>query len=200
MASYSLNTPYITVAGVVVIAIVVVFTILSPLMADIQASRATIASLEVAAKTKEDFVNNIDRKREQLQIQKVHEERLNVMLPTDNAYDDAIRTIHIAATAAGATVQKISDQSASAQSIVNSQRSRGEAVSIPETVLPLAAAVEVVSTYQQLRAFLENIEKAPRLTDVYSISTQRQNNQPDQLSTKIIIQFYRRAEAPAQGL
>src|SRR3989344_3294641 len=183
MASYSLNTPYITIAGVIVIAVVIVFTILSPLMADIRASRAMIANLQVIAKEKEDFINNIDRKREQLQIQKVHEERLNVMLPTDDAYDDAIRAINIAATAAGATVQKISDQSASAQSILNSERSRGETVNIPETVLPLA----------------ENLEKAPRLIDVYSISTQAQKNQSDQLSTKVIIRFYRRGDVPALG-
>ena len=200
MASYSLNTPYITVSGVIVIAVVVIFTILSPLMADIRASRATIVSLQVVAKEKEDFINNIDRKREQLQIQKVHEERLNVMLPTDDAYDDAIRAINIAATAAGATVQKISDQSASAQSILNSERSRGEAVNIPATVLPLAANVEIDSTYQQLRAFLENLEKAPRLIDVSSIFTQAQKNQPDQLSTTVIIRFYRRFQAPTQGL
>jgi len=199
MASYSLNTPYITIAGVIVIAVVIVFTILSPLMADIRASRAMIANLQVIAKEKEDFINNIDRKREQLQIQKVHEERLNVMLPTDDAYDDAIRAINIAATAAGATVQKISDQSASAQSILNSERSRGETVNIPETVLPLAANVEINSTYQQLRAFLENLEKAPRLIDVYSISTQAQKNQSDQLSTKVIIRFYRRGDVPALG-
>ena len=122
------------------------------------------------------------------------------MLPTDDAYDDAIRAINIAATAAGATVQKISDQSASAQSILNSERSRGETVNIPETVLPLAANVEINSTYQQLRAFLENLEKAPRLIDVYSISTQAQKNQSDQLSTKIIIRFYRRGGGPAPGV
>ena len=70
MASYSLNTPYITIAGVIVIAVVIVFTILSPLMADIRASRAMIANLQVIAKEKEDFINNINHKHEQIQNQR----------------------------------------------------------------------------------------------------------------------------------
>lgn len=194
MATYSLNTPYIAITGAVVIAIVIVFTIFQPMLGTIQEVRDRKAAAQITLREKEDFLRNLDRKREELQIQRVHEERLNVMFPTSDAYDDAIRVISLAADGAGTVIQKIDDKSNGLQAELNARRSRGEAVAIPETVTPLAAVVDLVGTYQQLRAFLVNLEKSPRLMDVQKIEVQRLLNQPDQLGAKMTVQFYYRGE------
>lgn len=192
MPSSSLNTPYITIAGVIIIAIVAMFSIISPMLSEAQQTRTRIVGYEAALKEKQDFLKNLGRKREELQIQRVHEERLNVMFPTDDALDDALRVINLAAAGSGATIQKISDYSANIQAGLNAQRSRGESTTIPESVTPLGVQVDVGSTYQQLRVMLENLEKSPRLSDVISISTKRANDTSDQLTTTLVIQFYRR--------
>ncbi|MBI3255956.1 MAG: hypothetical protein HYZ63_03225, partial [Candidatus Andersenbacteria bacterium] len=170
MSSYSLNTPYITVAGVIVIAMVAMFSVINPMLQTARQIRTQILGQEATLKEKQDFLKNLGRKREELQIQRVHEERLNVMFPTDDAFDDALRVINLAATGSGATIQKISDHSANIQSALNSRRSRGDIDFIPEKVTPLGAQVEITGTYQQLRLMLENLEKSPRLTDVISLS------------------------------
>ncbi len=196
MSNYSLNTPYITIAGVVIVVIVAGFTVLAPMFNTIQDTNARLATLEGSVSQKEEFLRNLDRKREELQIQRVHEERLNVMFPTDESFDDIIRVINLTIGGSGATIHKINDNSAAAQNSLNVRRSRGETSSIPESVTPLAVDVELTGTYQQLRLALENLEKAPRLSDVTSLSIKRQGAQgSDQLLTNLLIQFYRQGDS-----
>jgi Tfp pilus assembly protein PilO len=194
MATYSLNTPYITIAGVIVVAIVAGFTVLGPQIGEIQQTRSRLAALESSLSQKEEFLRNLDRKKEELQIQKVHEERLNVILPTDESFDEAIRVLNLAVTPSGATLQKITNRSAQAASNINARRSRGEQVAAPETVTALGADVEITGTYQQIRTVLENLEKAPRLTDVTNIGMKRSVSDPNQLTVSLIVQFYRRSD------
>lgn len=192
MSNYSLNTPYITIAGVVIVAIVAGFTVLLPMVSNIQDTNARLSALEGSVAQKEEFLRNLDRKREELQIQRVHEERLNVMFPTDESFDDIIRVINLSIGTSGAIIHKINDNSSAIQSALNARRSRGEISTFPQSVIPLGVGVELTGTYQQLRLALENLEKAPRLSDVTGISTKRQG---DQLLTNLSIQFYRQGDS-----
>lgn len=190
MAATSLNTPYIVITGTIVAAVVVMFTIFQPLLSDIQDINNRISTTQSVVTEKENFLRGLDRKREELQVQRVHEDRLNVMLPNDSGYDEVVRVISLSASNAGLTVQKMENKSSALQSAINGQRARGETVSIPPGVTPIAAEVDVVGTYQQLRAFLNNLEKSPRLTDVTKISSKSNEVQPDQVMSKLIIQSY----------
>lgn len=190
MAATSLNTPYIVITGTIVAAVVVIFTIFQPLLSDIQDVNNQISTTQSVVTEKENFLRGLDRKREELQVQRVHEDRLNVILPNDSGYDEVVRVISLSASNAGLTVQKVENKSSALQSAINGQRARGEAVSIPAGVTPIAAEVDVVGTYQQLRAFLSNLEKSPRLTDVTKISSKSNEVQPDQVNSKLIIQSY----------
>lgn len=190
MAATSLNTPYIVITGTIVAAVVVLFTILQPLLSEIQDINNRVATTQSVVKEKANFLSGLDRKREELQIQRVHEDRLNVILPADSGYDEVVRVISLASSNAGLTVQKVENKSSAVQSAINGQRARGETVSIPAGVTPIAAEVEVGGTYQQMRAFLGNLEKSPRLTDVTKISAKINEAQPDQIVSQLVIQSY----------
>lgn len=190
MATTSVNTPYIIITGTVVAALVVIFTILQPLISDIQDVKGRLNTTASVVAEKENFLRGLDRKREELQVQRVHEERLNVILPADSGYDELVRVLALAADGAGLTVQKVENKSAALQSAINGQRARGETVTIPPNVTPIAAEVDVAGTYQQLRAFLTNLEKSPRLVDVTKISSKTNDTQADQVVSKIVIQSY----------
>lgn len=194
MAATSLNTPYIVITGAIVAAVVVLFTILQPLLSEIQDVNNRVSTTQSVINEKENFLRGLDRKREELQVQRVHEDRLNVILPAESGYDEVVRVISLASNNAGLTVQKVENKSAALQNAINSQRARGETVSIPAGVTPIAAEIEVAGTYQQIRAFLTNLEKSPRLTDVTKISSKINEAQPDQIVSKLTIQSYFRQQ------
>lgn len=200
MNTNSLHIPYIVISGVVLLAILVVFTVFTPMVSAIRAQQEQAQSLLVDLQRKEDFLQSLDQKKQQLATQKADEDKLNVILPTTDSYDDMLRVISTAATNAGNVVEKVDNRSDGAAAALNSQRSRGEKVDIPADVTPLSANVSVRGTYQQLRAFLTNLEKSPRLNDVLKVSIKRSSDQTDELSTDLLIQFYFRGIKPEPAL
>ncbi len=194
MAATSLNTPYIVITGTIVAAVVIIFSILQPMLADIRDINNRITTTTSVVTEKQEFLRGLDRKREELQIQRVHEERLNVILPNSSSYDEMVRVLSLSASNAGLTVQKVENKSSALQSSVNGARARGEKINIPAGVTPIAAEIDVIGTYQQLRAFLSNLEKSPRLTDVTKISSKSSETQSDLITSKLIIQSYFRQQ------
>ena len=186
----SLNTPYLVLSGVVIIAIVSVFFIFQPLVNDIGETREEIQRQSVAVQEREEFLRTIDRKLAELQGQQEHEQRLNVMLPVEDRVEDMLRIVHQSAQVAGVTVHTISDQSASAQSNINSQRARGEAVQSPTEVRSLALEMTYSGTYQQLRALLSEFEKSPRLINVTQLTIGRNDQATDSVTGSMQLVFY----------
>ncbi len=193
-ANSSVNTPYIVLSGVALLAIVVVFTILRPLLNNIGERRDSIVAQGALLLEREEFLRTVDRKLAALQVQPEQEDRLAIMLPTKERIEDALRILHQSGQTSGLVIDNIINNSSSIQSQLNSRRSRGEAVALPGSVIPLGASVKFNGTYQQLRSFITELERAPRLMDIMNIQINRNETAPDRISGEMVIQFYMQSD------
>lgn len=189
-ASTSINTAYIILSGVVIIAAVAVFVVLRPLVQEVQTLRGEIQQNELVLQDKEEFLRTIDRKLAALQTQQDQEKRLQVVLPTEERIEDTLRVLHDAAARTGVTLKTVANDSASAQTVINSKKARGETVSIPSSVVPLLVNVKYVGTYQQIRAFITEVQKSPRLMDIQRLEMSGDSKQTDIIEGNMAVQFY----------
>lgn len=193
MAS-SINTSYLVLAGVVVVSSALIFAVLQPLLGDIQSLQAEIESRQHSLAEREAFLRTLDQKIATLAREAQHEQQLNVVLPVAGEEEDVLRVIHQAATASGGTVRRVNNISAGIQNSINSRRARGEGVSVPATVAALGVELDFASSYQQLRVFLTELQRSPRLLDIPNLEIQRNTQAPDSVASTMTIQFYRYAE------
>lgn len=190
MANYSLNTPYLLLGGLVIIALVLMFLQYQPLIVQINETRSDITSLRNSVAERQVFLATIDRKRAELVTYQEHEHRLDVMLPQKGQVEDVVRVVHAANQATGGNLVRFVNQSEGAKRDLNAERARGELVTIPETVQPLAATVQWAGSYSQLRAFLEQLTRSARLIDVIHLTISSAANQSDALQMEASLRFY----------
>lgn len=191
MARGSLNTPYLLLSGTIIIGITAIFIFYQPMLAEINETRQSIESKQAELAERERFVRTLDQKISELQAQGQHEQHLNIILPTDDSVEDMIRIINEAGNASGGAIETITNRSDSLQANINSERARGDAVSIPQGITPLGFNVTFSGSYQQLRVFLEQLETAPRLNDVTNLSISRNPEQLDRVGAELLLQFYK---------
>jgi Tfp pilus assembly protein PilO len=172
MTRTSLNTAYLLLTGVVIVAVVVFVMVLQPMMASISATRQRTAETENELNQKKKFLNTLERKQSVLRTQQAHENMLAIALPTDEAFDDVVRILHRAAGASGGIVTSVENSSVESQRDAAIRQSQNESSSVPSSVLPLTASVQFRGSYQQFRLFLEQLEKAPRLIDIDSMKVE----------------------------
>jgi len=167
-----------------------IFTVYQPLLTEINDRGSQIDSQESTLREREEFLRTVDRKTAALQVQQEHESRLATMLPTRERMEDALRILHQSSQVAGVTIDTIINNSTSLQAQLNSKRARGDIVELPASIVPLGANIRFAGTYQQLRAFVAELEKTPRLMDIKNILITRNQTAPDQVSGEMLIQFY----------
>lgn len=191
MASSSLTTPYLILTGVVVIALASVVVFLQPLVGEIGSLRQDIATTRTRLATREAFLRTLDAKVAALARESQHEKQLNVVLPVGEEHKDVVRLVHQASAASGGVIRRLNNISASVQSSLNARRARGEAISIPENVAPLGLEVEFAGSYQQLRVFLDQLVRSPRLLDVVNLEVRRSDQAIDTVGATLLVHFYR---------
>ncbi|MEX1997900.1 MAG: hypothetical protein WEA04_04490 [Candidatus Andersenbacteria bacterium] len=191
MAKQSLNLPYLLLTGIILVAIIAIFAIFQPMLKSLREQQAAVAGVEAAIVEKQQFLLTIDQKKEVLTRQQQHEQQLAVVLPTDDALDDATRIFHRTAETTGVTIIGLANNSEGEKSKVQALRARGELVNVPATIEPLAVNIEARGSYQQLRLFLEQLERSARLMDVVSLRLQRDPTTLDQLGARMDINFYK---------
>lgn len=189
-ANASLNTPYIILTGVVVLVIVFVFAVIQPLMGEIGQYRDQIGSTQQKIDERQEFLAAVDRKLAQLQSRAQDEERVAVILPSSEEIEDALRVVHQAGQTSGVELSQLRNNSSSAQSQITAKRARGQVVNLPADVLPLSFSIDYSSTYQQLRAWLTELERSPRLMDVIKITGSRSTTQVDRITGEVVVNFY----------
>lgn len=190
----SINTSYLVLAGVIVIGASVIFAVVQPLVGDIQSLQTEIEGRQQQIAEREAFLRSLDQKIATLAREAQHEQQLNVVLPVSEEEEDVLRIIHQAATASGVTVRRLNNISAGIQNAMNSRRARGDGVSVPATVTPLGVELDFAGSYQQLRVFVGELQRAPRLLDITNLEIQRNALVVDSISGTLTIQFYRYAE------
>lgn len=196
----SLNTPYLVLTGVVVIAIAFLFIVLQPIMQDINALQTTIAADSASLKTKKDFLETLDIKVKQLDSQLDVERQLSVVLPASERSQDVIRIINEYANQAGLTTTSVTNNSSQQAAQANAERSRGEGASTSNTVLVTTLDLSVKGSYNQLRTFLGLLEKSPRILDVTGLLIKEVSGQPGQIEAAVSIQLYSQHGTPIPGL
>lgn len=197
MENTSLNLPYIILSGVIILAAFAVLAVFRPAINTILTTQHGIQERKIVLQEKQQFLRTLDQKIAVLQAQAQHEQRLNVVLPVDDAVEDMLRVVHLAAQTSGGVIQSVNNLTGNIQNETNARRARGETVDIPTGVAPLAVQIEFTGTYQELRHFVEQLERSPRLIDITSLEVTRNPRQLDQVGAKIILRFYKQVPNPS---
>lgn len=188
----SLSTAYVVITGVVGIGIVFIFFVLQPMYSSIEDTREEILKQNELLRERMAFLRSVDLKINQLRLHQDHEEQLAIMLPTSERIEDALRILHQSAVDTGVVIRGVDNQTQTVRSKVNAQRARGETVNIPDLVDPVGVSMSVVGTYQQIRAYLNALERSPRIMDVTQIRLVRgeQVAAAEQIEASLSVQFY----------
>ena len=186
----SLNTPYIFLTGVVLIAVVFLFIVLRPMMDEVNSLKQTIAEDTKTLENKQTFLDSLGVKIQQLAALGEVEKQMATVLPETERTQDVIRILHEYATQSGITINGISNNSVSSEDGANAARARGNTLGIPVNLKTLEFNVNVVGSYEQVRLFIKLIENSPRIVDVKSIGMQQDSAQPGQVTSTIVMNLY----------
>lgn len=186
----SINTPYLVLTGVVLIAIVFVFTVLQPQLDGISMLRHDIADNTNALATKQAFMQSLGSKVQQLQSQPQAEQQLAVVVPQTDMTQDIVRVMSQYGSQVGLTVTGVTNNSVERQAKLNAGIARGDVTATPSDVRTLSFQVETSGTYAQLRDFLKTLEKSPRIIDVVHVSIKQTAQQPGQVNAVLDMQSY----------
>lgn len=192
MAQYSLNTPYLLLTGALLIAVMLGAVVYKPMYDNWQAARQETAQAQKTLTERQQFLASIDQKKAELNQLQQYENELAVVLPNEDRLDDIYRILHQAGVTSGVLINSLDNTSDRDQAAVNNARNRGEAGSLPQQVLPVGISMEIRGTYQQLRSFMDILDKTPRLVKVTALDSTRDITTPDQLVSKIQVQFFKR--------
>jgi len=187
-------------AGAVGIVIIFVFAMLQPMIRTIQATQADIVATKTDLVEKETFLRTLDSKLADLELNKSHENQLDVMLPKADRMEDALRVLHTSAASTGITLAQVSNTSGAAQSEAVASQARGDQGALPKNVAPLGIGLDVTGPYQAFRAFLTQLETTPRLMDITRLELRLNEDQPDQILGSMSLQFYKLSEADSSAL
>ncbi len=196
----SLNTPYLLLTGVVIIAVAVLFTVFQPMMDEINVIQSTIATDTESLQTKQDFLSSLDVKIQQLQLQLEVERQLATVLPETDRVQDIIRILNEYANQSGLTTISITNNSSRQEAQNNATRARGEGVVVPDSVRISAFGLSIAGSYEQVRLFLGLLEKSPRILDVTNVSLREAAGQPGRVDASITMQLYSQQKAQVPGL
>jgi Tfp pilus assembly protein PilO len=194
MARQSLNVAYLILTGLVLVIIVLIPTVYRPLWAQLADVREDTGRTRQQTIDRQTFLKTIDTKIAELRGLATPEQELAIMLPADESFADALRIIHQAGGATGMTIESVTNDSDSVQAETRALASRDQVSSLPAHVLPLRVQVKATGSYQQIRQWLDLLEKSPRLMDVHGFSLQRNEQQPDQITGTFTIDFYQYQE------
>jgi Tfp pilus assembly protein PilO len=190
MAQESLNLPYLTLSGVVFLAIIVSFLVYKGQIEERQAARTEIVALSARLQEQQAFLTSIDEKGAQLRANAAQEQELSVILPAHESFDDVLRVIDRQAGAAAVQVRRINNTTANSQTNIRVAQALGKETSTPNALVIHSASLTVVGSYQQLRQFISLMENAARFMDIASLSLTQPPNQPDVMEGSISAEFY----------
>lgn len=190
----SLNTPYLVLTGVVVIAIAFLFVVLQPLMDSINTTKSDIETHTMSLTEKENFLKSLDIKIAQLRSQGDVERQLAAIIPETERSQDIIRVIDQYAKESGVTVTTVTNSSEQSRAREHADKARGDIDLVPEGLQTSTLQLAVSGTYQQVRTFIDGLQKSPRIIDVTHVTITKSLAQLDAVTASFIIKAYARAE------
>jgi Tfp pilus assembly protein PilO len=195
----SLNTPYLFLTGVILIAVVFLFVVMQPMMDNANTIRHTIAADQETLKDKEKFLSSLDAKMQQLQALADVERQMAAVLPESERNQDVLRVVYEYATQAGITIVSVANNSPTSDAQANAARARGEVGQVPDGVKTLAFDLGISGSYEQLRLFLTLLGRSPRVIDVAGLSLKGVTAQPGQVTATLMLQLYSQQKPQVAG-
>ncbi len=188
--SASLNTPYIFLTGVVLIAVVFLFVVMRPMIEQSNVLRQQIAQDTQTLKNKEAFYNSLSVKLEQLSALPEVEKQMATVLPDTDRTQDTLRVLNEYATQAGLLITSVTNSSPTNDAKANAARNRGDDLTVPAEVRTLAFSVSATGAYEQVKLFLSLLAKSPRMIDVKEIAFEHDTKEPGQVNAQMNMQLY----------
>ena len=195
----SLNTPYLFLTGTVLVAIVSLFTLLQPMMDDVNTIRQTITADTQTLKDRQDFFSSLDAKTKQLQTLAGVESQMATILPETERPQDAIRVLHEYAAQSGVVVDSISNTSSTSGAQANAAIARGDGTALPASLNILSFKLNMGGSYEQVRLFLTLLGKSPRVVDVTEVAFKQAPAEPGRITADITIQLYSQQTSQPSG-
>lgn len=190
MPQESLNLPYLTLTGVVLLTIVASFLLYKPQIEQLRTMKASIVELTQKLDEKQKFLQSIDQKSAALAANAAAEQELNIVLPPDESFDDLLRIIDRQAGTAAIRVESINNTSANTQSAQRVAAAIGKDITTPSTLTTHSVDMSIQGSYQQIRQFIGLLENAVRFMDISSLGLRQATDQPDLLDGTISAKFY----------
>lgn len=190
MAKVSPNLPYLILAGVIVIGIVIAFAVIRPQIDTLLATRETVRELERELAERQAFLRSVDRKTAELQTHQALEHELQVVMPDEAQFDSILRVVDRSAAAGGAAVISVDNTTQKVEATLRTRLLRTNQGGLPADIRPIGFNVSVSGTYQQLRQFIDAMEKSIRLADVTSIEVTRNEQNVEQLTLDASVRAY----------
>lgn len=186
----SINTPYLVLTGIILIAITFVFVTMQPMLTEISTLRHDITENTNTLQQKQDFINSLSVKVQLLQTQPDAEKQLSVVVPQNDETQDVLRVVGQYASATGVVVGGVTNNSQDRQSELDASIARGDITTAPSDMRTLSFQVQTISSYAQLREFMKALEKSPRIIDVAHVSVKKSDQSADQVSASLDMQAY----------
>lgn len=190
----SINTPYLVLTGVVLIAIVFIFAVIQPQLDQVGQLRRDITQNQSILSSKQDFLHSLSVKLQQLSAQPDAERQLAVVVPVTDMTQDIVRVVAQYASATGMTVTGVTNNSAERQAQLDASVARGDVQAPASDVRTLSFQAEMSGAYPQLRDFVKALEKSPRIMDITHVSIKQVADQPGQVTAALDIQAYAQSQ------
>lgn len=176
------------------IAIAFLFVVLQPLMDSINSTKSDIEAHTMSLTQKNNFLNSLSVKIEQLASQGDVERQLAAVIPETERSQDIIRVIDQYAKESGVTVITVTNNSSESTAHTNANKARGDIDLVPEGLQTITLQLAVSGTYQQVRTFIDGLQKSPRIVDVVHVVITKSSTQVDGVAASFEIKAYARSE------
>jgi len=192
MAKQSHNLPYVTLAGVIILAITITGVLIRPAVMAASKNSEDLAKAKLTLNEKRQYLNSIDLKLSDLKANADYERQLDVILPANESFEDVLRLTNRIAVETGVVIRSLLNNSASLKKQYESAKARGvESSTLPLKVVPMGMELDITGDYQQIRAFIDRLEKLPRLTNITNMRLRHNDVFPGQINGRFTVRLYR---------
>ena len=192
MAKQSHNLPYVTLAGVIILAITITGVLIRPAVMAASKNSEDLAKAKLTLNEKRQYLNSIDLKLSDLKANADYERQLDVILPANESFEDVLRLTNRIGVETGVVIRSLLNNSASLKKQYESAKARGvESSTLPLKVVPMGMELDITGDYQQIRAFIDRLEKLPRLTNITNMRLRHNDVFPGQINGRFTVRLYR---------
>ena len=186
----SLNLPYLVLSLVVVAVVVASVFVYVPLTQGIMNTRAEVGRLDSDIINIGKEISLVDKKMSEFNKLKTYEDQMDIVLPVNDAEAEALRVINTAASTSGVLIQTAGNSTEGLRQRQEAEVRRDIDTGFPDGVTVVSYRLDIQGTYGQIRGFISEIERAPRLAEINSVSLSQDTQNPEQMRAAVVVYLY----------